>query len=101
MLVLLDECLPVRLRHHIEGHDVRTAEFMGWKGVKNGTLLGLMRDAGIEVLVTIDANLEFQQNVRASGISVIHMQAPSNRIRDLAPIIHCCAPPPAGFGRAS
>ncbi len=58
MLVLLDECLPVRLRHHIEGHDVRTAEFMGWKGVKIGTLLGLMRDAGIEVLVTIDANLE-------------------------------------------
>lgn len=41
MKILLDECLPLRLRNHIPGHDVFTVEYMGWKGIGNGRLMAL------------------------------------------------------------
>ena len=42
MRILLDECLPSRLRHEIPGHEVCTVKEMGWLGVKNDKLLGMM-----------------------------------------------------------
>ena len=39
MKILFDECVPKRLYKLLEGHDVKTVQDMGWKGVKNGELL--------------------------------------------------------------
>ncbi len=40
MRVLLDEDIPIRLRHYFQREvDVETVEFRGWKGLKNGALL--------------------------------------------------------------
>jgi hypothetical protein len=39
MRVLLDECVPERLRAELTGHAVRTVAEMGWSGIKNGQLL--------------------------------------------------------------
>ena len=39
MRLLLDECVPKRLRRELPGHEVRTAQEAGWAGVKNGALL--------------------------------------------------------------
>lgn len=39
MRVLLDECLPRRLRREIAGHQVVTAQELGHSGKKNGDLL--------------------------------------------------------------
>lgn len=39
MRVLLDECLPKRLKRELVGHDVRTAPEMGWASKSNGELL--------------------------------------------------------------
>ncbi|HRJ42715.1 MAG TPA: hypothetical protein PL105_12595 [Caldilineaceae bacterium] len=36
MKVLLDECLPRRLKRELSGHPVSTVPEMGWVGVKNG-----------------------------------------------------------------
>jgi hypothetical protein len=36
--VLLDECLPRKLMHHISGHEVTTVVLAGWSGKKNGEL---------------------------------------------------------------
>jgi hypothetical protein len=36
-----------------------------------------------DALVTADQNLEFQQNLRASGVSVILLLAKTNRIKEL------------------
>lgn len=41
MRVLLDECLPWKLKREIVGHDVATVADMGWRGIKNGALLRL------------------------------------------------------------
>ena len=46
-----------------------------------------MREANIAILVTVDRNLSFQQNVGASGIAVIVLHAPSNRRGDLLPLV--------------
>jgi hypothetical protein len=44
--VLLDECLPRKLMHHISGHEVTTVVLAGWSGKKNGELLRSEVNAG-------------------------------------------------------
>lgn len=46
-----------------------------------------MLSAGFEVFITGDKNLEFQQNVKASGLFVVVRVAPSNKLEDLLPRI--------------
>src|SRR5687768_383824 len=86
MKLLLDECVPARLRHHIPGHDVSTVPREGWAGIKNGPLLSLAAAAGFEALVTIDAGMQHQQNPATLPLAVIILHAPSNSINDLLPL---------------
>ena len=86
MRVLLDECVPRRLRRELPGHDVSTATDEGWSGRRDGDLLALMRAAGFRVFVTVDRNLAYQQNVAAAGVAVIVLHARTNRARDLVPL---------------
>jgi len=71
MRLLLDECVPRPLKRDIIGHDVRHVVDMGWSSKRNGELLQLMLAEHFEALLTVDQNLEFQQNVRVSGVGVI------------------------------
>lgn len=87
MRILLDECVPRPLRRELTGHDVRTIQEMGWAGKKNGELLALAAGAGFEALLTVDQNLRHQQDLSASGVAVVVMVAPSNRLADLVPLI--------------
>jgi hypothetical protein len=38
------------------------------------------------VLLTVDQNLRYQQNLTTSGVAVLIMLAPSNRLADLLPL---------------
>ena len=87
MRILLDECVPRRLRRELPGQDVRTVPEVGWSGKKNGALLALMVAQGFEVLMTVDQNLRHQQNLQASGVAVIVLVAASNRLADLLPLM--------------
>ena len=60
---------------------------VGWAGKKNGELLALMAGDGFEVLLTVDQNLRYQQNLAASGVAVVVMVAPTNRFKDLKPLV--------------
>ena len=86
MRVLLDECMPKRFRHELHGHVVATIPEMGWSGKKNGELLALMIAAGIEVLLTVDQNLRYQQNLNASPIGLLVLLAKTNKLQDLLPL---------------
>ena len=55
MKVLLDECLPRKLKYDLPGHTISTAPEMGWAGIKNGALLRLAGTA-FEVFITADQN---------------------------------------------
>ena len=85
MRVLLDECLPKRLKRELVGHEARTAPEMGWASKRNGELLALAAGA-FDVFLTADRNLSYQQDVSAFNIAVIVLVAQSNRIDDLRPL---------------
>jgi predicted nuclease of predicted toxin-antitoxin system len=86
MRILLDEDLPRRFAELLAGHEVATVQRCGWSGVKNGKLLGLAA-AQFDVLLTMDENLEFQKNLAILPIAVLVMEAASNRIEHLAPLV--------------
>ena len=85
MLLLLDECVPRPLIYDLIGHDVRHVVDMGWSSKRNGELLQLMVSARFAALLTVDQNLQFQQNIRAAGVGVIVLVAKTNRIKELRP----------------
>jgi hypothetical protein len=55
--------------------------------LKNGELLRMAADAGFEVFVTADRNLEFQQNLSQTALGVILLVAPSNVLENLLPLV--------------
>lgn len=86
MRILLDECLPRRLKDDLPEHDVRTVPDAGWKGRKNGELLALAA-GDFDVFLTVDAGIEYQQNLGSVALGVIALRARSNRIEDLRPLM--------------
>jgi len=84
--VLLDECIDRRLAREIEGHEVVTVPQAGWAGIKNGELLRLAQ-AQFDVFVTVDRNLSVQQSLPDFSIAVIVLRAPTNRLKDLRPLV--------------
>jgi hypothetical protein len=94
MRILLDECLPRRLRDELAEHEVRTVPEMGWAGKKNGELLALAAGR-FDALLTIDAGIAFQQNVGAAALGVMALSAPNNRLetlRSLMPRVRALLP---------
>jgi hypothetical protein len=85
--VLLDEQLPRRLGRSITGHDVRTAQQEGWAGVSNGDLLRRAAEAGFDVFITADRNLQFQQNLTHYPIAIIVLVTKSIKIDALLPLV--------------
>jgi predicted nuclease of predicted toxin-antitoxin system len=85
--VLLDECLPRRLKRELPGHDVRTAPEMGWASKRNGELLQLAQRE-FDVFLTVDRNLQHQQNLASFEIAVVVLVASSNRFDDLRPLMN-------------
>jgi hypothetical protein len=84
---LIDECLDWRLARGLPGHDVASVPRLGWNGIKNGRLLAMMTEAGFEVLITGDRNLQFQQHIAAGLIAVIVLQASSTKLVDTLPLM--------------
>ena len=64
MKILLDECVTKKLKRHLTEFEVRTVVEMNWSGLKNGNLMKVAVEESFDVLLTIDNNLEFQQNVK-------------------------------------
>lgn len=84
--VLLDECVPAKLRREIPGYEVRAVREYGWAGKLNGELLRAA-NADFQAFVTVDRNLVHQQNVSALDLSIVVLVALSNNVRELRPLI--------------
>ena len=74
MRVLLDECLPSRLKRDLLEHHVRTVPEMGWAGERSGELLRLA-ERKLDVFLTVDRHLNHQQKLSEFGIAVIVLVA--------------------------
>jgi hypothetical protein len=86
MRLLLDESVPSRLRHSLTDHSVRTVVESGWSGVQNGRLLGLAA-ADFDAFITVDKNLPFQQNLATLPIALVVLDAVSNELSALMPLV--------------
>ena len=86
MKVLLDECVTRYLKRDFTGHQVLTVEEAGFKGLKNGQLLQAV--SGLyEVLVTVDQNLQYQQNLSSFAIAIILLKAQRSTYPMLKPLM--------------
>jgi len=91
MKVLIDECAPKGLKHALatHGHECLTVQEAGWSGKENGELLTFAEDK-FDVLVTLDTNLGYQQNLAGRKISIIVLRARSNRLAHISPLFPAC-----------
>lgn len=88
--ILLDECLPVKLRFRLQEVDdnfyVSTVTAMQWTGMKNGELLERVQKE-FDIFITMDQNLPYQQSLTRYSLAIIGLKSSSNRYEDLLPLI--------------
>lgn len=75
MRVLLDENLDHALRELLGPHEVVTVAYMGWSGLKNGELLQLAEDNGVDVVLTGDRTIAYEQNLSGRRLAVVALSA--------------------------
>ena len=86
MRILLDECLPKRLKRDLTGHDSRTVPEAGWAGKQNGDLLALAQGEfdvflTVVVLVASSNRLSELQKLIPEVRSVLEAIAPGQLVR--------------------
>ncbi len=86
MKLLLDECVPRRLKRDFVGYEILTIDEAGFKGLKNGSLIGAASEV-FQVLITVDKNIEHQQNKKDLPAAILILSAKSNRYESLSPLV--------------
>lgn len=84
---MLDEFLPRKLKREFTGHKVFTIDESGFKGLRNGELIKSASENGFEVLISVDRNIEHQQNKANLLLAVLVLTANTNRIESLLPLM--------------
>ena len=82
--VLVDECLPVQLHRWLDGFDVRTVSFMGWKGKRNGELPAAAQGK-FDALLTNDQFLRRHHDPERYGIGIVVLT--TNRLREVERLV--------------
>ena len=83
MKILFDQGVPVPLQLELSGMEVTTAHRLGWSNLGNGELLAAAEQAGVDVFVTTDQNLRYQQNLKGRRIALVVL--PTTRWPDIKP----------------
>jgi len=84
--VLVDESVLRQLAPELRGHEVRTVAELGWTGLKNGEPLTRAAEAGFAAFITMDRNLQYQQNVGRLSLGIVLLRAPNNRVETVLPL---------------
>ena len=71
MRLLFDENTPFSLARELKGHECTSVNRLNWKGTKNGALLTRAEAAGFDVLITLDDDMEPEQNMAGRRIAVL------------------------------
>lgn len=88
MKVLLDECVTKRLKKLLPPKlSVFTVEQVGFKGMKNGKLLAAAVTQNFDILLTIDKNIRFQQQIVQFPIAIVVFDVFRSNIKYLTPLV--------------
>lgn len=83
MKILLDECVTKRLKNHLNVFDVFTVRELGLSGTKNGKLMAYCVENKFDILLTIDKNLMFQQNLELYPITIVVFDSVTSKLEEL------------------
>jgi hypothetical protein len=84
---LLDEHLDRRLKRFFgEEHEVVTVRERSWGGKENGELIGAAQRE-FDALITMDQGIPHQQNLVGLDLVILLLEARSNRLPDLTPLV--------------
>ena len=87
MRVLLDENIDRFLKSLFASDmEVFTVREQGWTSMENGRLLRVAQHE-FDVFVTMDKNLEYQQNLSVINMGIVVVRAQSNSYRSIAPLM--------------
>lgn len=86
MKVLLDECLPRKLKMLFVDHEVTTVPEARWAGVKDTALLRLA-ETRFDVFVTADQNLQYQQSIGSTTLGIVILVAKNTMLETLRPLV--------------
>ena len=87
MRLLLDEMLPRRLAGLLAPEmEAITVRQRGWAAKTNGELLSAAQ-VEFDALLTMDRNMPFQQNLANVDLVIVLLEARSNRLEDLSPLV--------------
>jgi hypothetical protein len=71
MLILFDHGTPRGIARALSGHTVITAYARGWDRLNNGALLKVAEEAAVDVLLTTDQRIRYQQNLTGRKIALV------------------------------
>jgi hypothetical protein len=84
--VLLDECVDWRLGRELASHEVKTARQMGGRRPRMGTCSASRRRTSTYLSPSIET-CPFNKTLSHSPIAVLVLQARTNRLADLRPLV--------------
>ena len=83
MKILLDECVTKRLKPYLQEFEIFTVRELNLSGIKNGKLMTFCSENGFDILLTIDKNLMYQQNLDKYPVIIIVLNSLSSKLEDL------------------
>lgn len=87
MKILLDECVTKKLKAYLLEFDVQSVTEMGWNGLKNGKLLQAAVNEQFDILLTIDKNLQYQQNFIQYDITLVVLDVAMSKLSYLLELL--------------
>ena len=71
MRILFDHGTPKGIARALSGHTVITAYAQGWDRLNNGALLDAAEAAAVDVLLTTDQRIRYQQNLAGRKMALV------------------------------
>jgi hypothetical protein len=81
MLILFDHGAPRGIARALSGHTVITAKARGWDRLKNGALLNAAEAAAVDLLLTTDQGIRYQQNLSGRKIAIVVLTGTTKWLR--------------------
>ncbi|MEO1214100.1 MAG: DUF5615 family PIN-like protein [Bacteroidota bacterium] len=87
MKILLDECVSRKVKNLLSEFEVYTVDEMGFNGLKNGKLLTQAEKNEFDIVLTIDKNIDSQQNIRKYAVSLVILNVLKSNIKYFGALI--------------
>ncbi len=83
MKISLDESVTKHLKPFLSQYEVFTVREMNWGGIKNGRLMSLCVENHFDILLTIDKNIWYQQNLHKYPLAIVILNCLTSKIEEI------------------